>query len=53
ERCIALFNHIQINTKKVERVSSLSSDEVEGIFINYSVYSQRGFHTHNTGYEFR
>ncbi|CAG8634022.1 7725_t:CDS:2 [Funneliformis mosseae] len=29
ERHIALFNHIQINTKKVGRVSSLSSDETE------------------------
>jgi hypothetical protein len=38
ERRIASFNHIQTNTKKVERVSSLSSDEVKEIFINYSVY---------------
>ncbi|CAG8754407.1 6672_t:CDS:1, partial [Funneliformis mosseae] len=38
ERHIASFNHIQTNTKKVRRVSSLSSNEVEGIFINYSVY---------------
>jgi hypothetical protein len=53
ERLIVSFNHIQTNTKKVGRVSSLSSYEINGIFINYSIYPQRGFHTHNTDYEFR
>ncbi|CAG8702401.1 15336_t:CDS:1, partial [Funneliformis mosseae] len=41
EKRIASFNHIQTNTNKVGRVSSLSSDEIDGIFINYSIYPQR------------
>jgi len=39
--------------KKEESVSSLSSDEVNGIFINYSVYPSHGYHLHNMDYKFR
>ncbi len=39
--------------KKGKSVSSLSSDKVDGIFINYSVYPSRGYHLHNTDYEFK
>ncbi|RGB24205.1 hypothetical protein C1646_773412 [Rhizophagus diaphanus] len=45
---------IQKNTKKGgARVSSLSSNEVDVIFMNYSEYSPHGYHIYNTDYEFR
>jgi len=34
-------------------ISSFSSDEVNGIFINYSVYPLCDYHLHNTDYEFK
>ncbi len=33
--------------KKEESISSLSSDEIDRIFINYSVYLQCDYHKHN------
>src|SRR6266498_5304357 len=39
--------------KKGGSVLSLSSDEVDEIFINYSVYPPCGYHLHNTDYKFR
>ena len=39
--------------RKEGNVLSLSSDEIDGIFINYSVYLPHGYHLHNTDYEFR
>src|SRR5437763_15140349 len=58
KKCIAKTtkmhsNSVQKNMKKGGSVSSLSSDEVDRIFINYSVYPPRGYHIHNTDYEFK
>ncbi len=46
-------NLIRKNIKKGGSVLLLSSDEIDGIFINYSVYLPHGYHLHNTDYEFR
>ena len=46
-------NSVRKNMKKRGSVSLLSSDEVDEIFMNYSVYPPCGYHTHNTDYEFR
>ena len=58
KKCIAKTakmhsNFVWKNMKKGKSVSSLSSDKVDGIFINYSVYPSRGYHLHNTDYEFK
>ena len=60
KKCITktASNSVRKNMKKGGALSrksvlSLSSDEVDGIFINYSVYQPRGYHLHNTDYEFR
>ena len=58
KKCIAKTakihsNSVWKNMKKGGSVLSLSSDEVDEIFINYSVYPPCGYHLHNTDYEFR
>ncbi|CAG8524936.1 22726_t:CDS:2 [Cetraspora pellucida] len=48
------FVHSNPFQKKGERsVLSLSSDEVNEIFMNYSIYSQCGYHVYNIENEFR
>lgn len=51
KKCITAKRHStsQKNMKKGESVLSLSSDKVNEIFINYSVYSQLGFCTDRIG----
>ncbi|CAG8817408.1 2183_t:CDS:1, partial [Dentiscutata erythropus] len=39
--------------KEGRNVSSLSSDEVDDIFMNYSIYPQHGYRVYNTENEFR
>ncbi|CAG8857618.1 9822_t:CDS:1, partial [Gigaspora margarita] len=42
-----------IQKKGGRNVLSLSSDEVDEIFMNYSIYLQRGYRVYNTENEFR
>jgi len=53
KRHITYSNPIQKNAKKGERVSTLSSDNVNRIFINYSIYLPCNYHIHNINYKFR
>ncbi len=50
---LAYSNPIRKNMKKEESISILSSNEINRIFINYSIYPSRNYYTHNMDYEFR